>query len=155
MTYPDGGRCPDCRDTGMPNVWPSPGSTYCAAHTRARRAHQKRHHKRVERARRDGNPLPVREAYEPRPAASYPGAFLTPTQVREVAAALATIRKAEDAVRHAIRTNDLRRLGLAADELLDAGGELRQTLRPVERANTPRGPSRYSPNRGRTQRAQL
>lgn len=139
----------------MPNVWPSPGSTYCAAHTRARRAHQKRHHKRVERARRDGNPLPVREAYEPRPAASYPGAFLTPTQVREVAAALATIRKAEDAVRHAIRTNDLRRLGLAADELLDAGGELRQTLRPVERANTPRGPSRYSPNRGRTQRAQL
>lgn len=149
MTYPDGGRCPDCRETGRPNVWPAPGSAYCTAHTYARRAHQKRHQKRVERARKTGRPAPAPEPYEPRPAEAYPGAHLTPAQVARIATALAAVRKAEDAVRDAIRNNDTRRLGLAADELLDAGGELRETLRPVEAANTPTGPSRCGTGRGR------
>jgi len=149
VTYSAGGRCPDCRDTGLPNVWPAPGSAYCTAHAYARRAHQKRHQKRVERARKAGLPIPPAETYEPRPAATYPGAHLTPRQVLEVVAAVSEVRRAEDAVRDAIRANDTRRLGLAADELLDAGGALRQTLRPVERAATPAGPSRYGHGRGR------
>lgn len=144
MTYPDGGRC---RATGRPNVWPAPGSAYCATHTYARRAHQKR----VERARKAGKPAPAPEPYEPRPVESYPGAHLTPAQVASVSTALSAVRKAEDAVRDAIRNNDTRRLGLAADELLDAGGELRETLRPVETANNPTGPSRYGHGRGRRQ----
>ena len=89
------------------------------------------------------------EPYEPRPAESYPGAHLTPAQIALVSTALSAARMAEDAVRAAIRNNDTRRLGLAADELLDAGGELRETLRPIGTANTPFGPSRHGSGHGR------
>lgn len=115
----------------MPNVWPSPGSTYCAAHSRARRAHQKRHHKRVERARRDGKPLPIREPYEPRPVIDIPGAHFTPAQVSAYKEALSQALIAEDRLRRALDGTDPREVGRTAQNLLDAGVELRGALQPL------------------------
>lgn len=153
VTYPNGGRCPDCRATGLPNVWPSPGSVYCDAHAYARRAHQKREQKRSERARKNGRPAPQPEDYTPRPVGQVAGAYLNPTQVAAVAAALHDVRRAEDKVRFAIDGHDPHAVGLAAQDLLDAGLALRAALAPVDKAEHGHAPTRRSPRRGKSERS--
>lgn len=153
MTYPPDGRCEDCRATGLPNVFAEPGHAYCAAHAYARRAYKKRHQKRAERARDAGLAAPPVEPYEPLPVSQVKGAYFPPSQVRAAREALAAVRLAEDRVRRALDGTDLRAVGSAAQDLLDAGLVLRSALDPLDRAALGSPPSRVSPRRGRARRA--